>query len=821
MRLIEVEVSYVRGICHLKLQPNGRNLVIWGPNGSGKSAVVDALDFLLTGRIARLTGSGTGGIRLNRHGPHIDHQPEEATVRAVIQVKGCKDLIEISRCIAHPADLSYPAWAARDLEPILALAKRGQHVLTRREILRFITAEPSDRAQGIQELLDISEIEEIRKSLVKAQNDLEKELKVASGGLSTAKTAVNTTVQCKVYSDALVLDTINRSRTTLGGQPTTSLSSSDLKNGLVPPMATDSTPATKVAVIANDLQKLKDAIISTNRERLAKIDTALRDLVTAVLSNPEAMQALAKLQLTKLGMDLLDDSGACPLCEHPWPPDELRGVLNERLALAEATAKVKQQIDGAAAPLKTEVDAASASLDQVINSLEVLDLLGHAPVLKKWRENLQAFSKALSDPVDAYSDSQAPTGIERLFESDAVSDSLNEIAASIGSAKIAVSPEQVAWDTLTRLEENLKAVEKASATLVEAEASNDRATILLASFVKARDAVLGHLYDSIRERFVGLYRQLHNLDEKGFTAKIEPIGAGLSLEVDFLGRATHPPHALHSEGHQDTMGLCLYLALAEYLTNGVIDLILLDDVVMSVDADHRRQLCSLLASCFPERQFLITTHDKTWTTQLRTEGVVTSKQVVEFCNWSIEAGPQVHQEAGLWQRIQTSMHDNHIPEAAAMLRRGAEEYYASVCDALEVPVVYRQNGRWELGDYVPAAMHCYKKLIQDAIMAARSWGNVQLAEDLELQMSRAKSVFSRVNAEQWAVNASVHYNNWAYLQPAEFEPVVEAFQDLSGLFYCGACGAIIKLAKVGGSAESLVCNCGNVNWKLVRKPKDA
>ncbi len=78
MRVLELEIHNVRGIPYLSLKPSGKNFVVWGPNGSGKSAVVDALDFLLTGEISRLTGKGTGGITLRRHGPHIDHKPEEA-----------------------------------------------------------------------------------------------------------------------------------------------------------------------------------------------------------------------------------------------------------------------------------------------------------------------------------------------------------------------------------------------------------------------------------------------------------------------------------------------------------------------------------------------------------------------------------------------------------------------------------------------------------------------------------------------------------------------------------------------------------------------
>jgi DNA repair exonuclease SbcCD ATPase subunit len=129
MRLIELEIEYVRGITHALLKPSGQNFVVSGPNGSGKSAVVDAIDFLMTGEITRLTGKGTGGITLAKHGPHIDHNPEEAKVRALIRVNGVDNSFEISRCMAHPKQLQCPEEYRSTIEPVITLAKRGQHVL--------------------------------------------------------------------------------------------------------------------------------------------------------------------------------------------------------------------------------------------------------------------------------------------------------------------------------------------------------------------------------------------------------------------------------------------------------------------------------------------------------------------------------------------------------------------------------------------------------------------------------------------------------------------------------------------------------------------
>ena len=75
MRLLELDIKNVRGLPGTTLQPDGKSMVIWGPNGAGKSGVVDAIDFVLTGRISRLAGEGTAGITLTKHGPHIIMTP--------------------------------------------------------------------------------------------------------------------------------------------------------------------------------------------------------------------------------------------------------------------------------------------------------------------------------------------------------------------------------------------------------------------------------------------------------------------------------------------------------------------------------------------------------------------------------------------------------------------------------------------------------------------------------------------------------------------------------------------------------------------------
>jgi hypothetical protein len=115
-----------------------------------------------------------------------------------------------------------------------------------------------------------------------------------------------------------------------------------------------------------------------------------------------------------------------------------------------------------------------------------------------------------------------------------------------------------------------------------------------AVYVAVLEQELNVLYDVVQKDFSKFYRELNGNDEAGFTAKLTPNAASVTLDVNFYNRGLFPPAAYHSEGHQDGMGVCLYLSLMRRLFDTRFTLSLLDDVVMSVDTGHRHEFCKLL-----------------------------------------------------------------------------------------------------------------------------------------------------------------------------------------------------------------------------------
>jgi energy-coupling factor transporter ATP-binding protein EcfA2 len=818
MRLLQLEIEDVRGVRSLAIAPEGGNFVVYGPNGSGKSAVVDAIDFLLTGRMSRLTGAGTGRITLRQHGPHIDQQPAAALVRALIRLPQVAEPVRVERCIAESGELRCAASASVHLKRVTEVALRGQHMLTRRDILRYVTSEPGTRAQHIHALLNVSEIEDIRLSLVRARNTLKREADSSGRELRRTQAAVNSTTGEGTFDAEVLLDFVNNCRAVLGGNPVESAAVSTLKEGLKGPSRDAAGQQVSRRQLEMDLRNLAELTCEDSQDKIVKADDELRTALVTVRSSPEAARAWRVLDLTLLGIGLIDETGHCPLCETAWPPGELSELLQQRVRAAQEAKEQYDRINSNVDIVLSAVDSTIASLESVIQSLEKLGEKIDPQYYPAWLAGLKELGKALETPLEQYPDDRfALDDVRRMLAPLDVVHQLGAIKSEMQNRLPESTPVQHAWDSLTRLEENLKQLEAAESELAVAKDSLGRAQVLLDSFLEARDEVLGGLYDRVKDRFVEFYRVIHGEDEKDFTATIQPQEAGLVFEVDFYGRGSHAPHALHSEGHQDSMGLCLYLALAERLTSGVIDLIMLDDVVMSVDSGHRRRVCDLLARYFPDRQFLITTHDKTWANQLRASGIVEGRSMLEFYNWHVETGPLVNYEPGMWHRIGTALENDEIDRAAGLLRRGAENFFALVCDALGAQVRYTLDHRDELGELLPAAMSRYRKLLRKAKNAAQSWGNQDRFEELLAIDSVAGEVYARTGAEQWAVNAAVHFNSWANLSRADFSPVVDAFRELYALFMCPQCGSMLYLVQKGYEPVGLRCNCGEVNWSLVQR----
>ena len=806
----------------MDLSLDGRNAVIWGPNGSGKSCVVDAIDFLFTGRISRLIGEGTRGITLARHGPHIDHEPASAVVTATVQLKGLSKPVELSRCMANPDRLICPDEARGPLNKARDLMRRGGVILTRRDILRYVTAEAGKRADEIQELLQLRDIDAVRSSLVQTRNKISQKEKSAQGAIKTAESDVNVTLGLDSFSEKRLLEQVNESRKVLSGQPLVVTDSTRFKEGITPPAGQkEGQPSVNPTLLKQKVQNVRIKTILRSESDLAEIDEKLRGNITRLKANPKLMDELARLELTESAARFVEESTVdCPVCGASWPEGHLKTHLETRISTANNAKRERRKILKSAEALAVPTRSLQANICELKKSLEVAKLIVRdedLQVIDSWLENLQDLLTALSNPVEKYLDCGFSThSVGCLLAPENLSDLFERIERAVEETLPKSTPEQTAWDKLTQLEVSVKSLENRTLERNVASLNHKRSKILLSEYENARDQVLEGLYSRITNRFVEFYRLLHEHESDLFSAKLHPQRAALTFEVDFLGRGTHPPHALHSEGHQDSMGICLFLALNEELAKKELNFIVLDDVMMSVDTGHRKDMCRLIKEHFPSSQFVITTHDRTWAKQLRLERVVESGRAIEFTGWTVEGGPNTHWQIGMWEKIQADLDQDDVTGAAFKLRRGSEDFFESVCNALGARITYNSAMQWQLDDWLPAAMSQFKDLLKRARGAATSWSDKDTADELQKLESVRKQIYDRTHIEQWAINASVHFNSWENMSPKDFLPVVDAFRDLHGLFNCFDCGGLLEKLPIKGTSQIVKCPCGKTNLNLSR-----
>jgi energy-coupling factor transporter ATP-binding protein EcfA2 len=248
-----------------------------------------------------------------------------------------------------------------------------------------------------------------------------------------------------------------------------------------------------------------------------------------------------------------------------------------------------------------------------------------------------------------------------------------------------------------------------------------------------------------------------------------------------------------------------------------VDLVILDDVVMSIDAGHRKNVCKLLKKYFGDIQFIITTHNRTWARQMRTDGLVIGKNMFEFMGWSVDTGPKYQDNISVWDDIKKHTADNQIATAAHLLREHLEFFFEGICDSLRALVPYRTDSRYELGFFMNGAKGSFGRLLKQAKASANSWGNQDVMDGLSEIETQFKEDVVRTQIDQWIINENVHFDKLSDSSKEDFLPIVEAFNDFEKHYICSNCGSMVMIQMRDTTETSVKCQCSKINWNLELK----
>jgi ABC-type multidrug transport system ATPase subunit len=815
IQLEAIRIREFRGIRDLEIKPNRKSFAISGPNGSGKSGVVDAIQFGLTGEISRLSGKGTVGLTVLRHGPHVDRRddPAEAEVALIIYVPAVNKTAVLTRNVKSAKTFTLVPDEPSVRAAIEEAAQHPELTLSRREIIKYIIVEAGERSKEIQALLKLEEIGNIRSVLSTARNRLSTAHTSAERDVTNAKDALRRHLDVKTLSEQEILAAVNPRRATLGLPALKELKADTAVNAGV--LDAGGKQAFNKQSAARDLKALRDAQAGFSTLGAKDADTILEGL-GALEADAALFEAVTRRSFVERGLALVD-SPQCPLCDHEWEDEEhLKEHLKAKIAKSQQAEALQKRLLDSAAEIANHARRIGGLIGAVLPlaKSDSPDTL-HTD-LAAWSDRLSALVKGLAtvEQIVAHKSDFQSGWIAAPATLQAGLAKLTEIV----DAKADQSASVAAQTFLTLAHDRLEATRAAQRAERIAELAAKASNAAYKTYCDVSEEHLAGLYTAVEGDFSTYYREINADDEGAFKAKLEPSEGKLDLEVNFYDRGMFPPGAYHSEGHQDGMGVCLYLALMKRLLGERFQFAVLDDVVMSVDQSHRKEFCRLLRTQFPKTQFIITTHDKVWAKQMQTEGLVESKAGVAFHSWSVETGPIFEEIAEVWDQINADLSKNDVPTAAGRLRRHLEYISGELADQLGAQPIYRGDFSYDLGDLLPAVIGRHGELLKLATKAAQDWKDKDAAAAVEALKAARSEALTKYGGESWVINKALHYNEWATFSKGEFKSVVDAFRGLLLQFRCPRpdCGSWLYVTPRKGEPETLRCRCtqtANLNLK--------
>ena len=169
------------------------------------------------------------------------------------------------------------------------------------------------------------------------------------------------------------------------------------------------------------------------------------------------LRSFSSRELVESGIKLIDETGSCPLCDRPWESGELETYLKKKLAGAAYVEERVEEINRIAKDLSRQVVRVNNILNNIIGPLEYMKLDEQGNTFKQWKTNLETLEKALEKPLEKYHQPEfSGKQVSRFFAPDDIEEIVAEIITKARDEFPKSTPEQTAWDTLTKLTVDVK-----------------------------------------------------------------------------------------------------------------------------------------------------------------------------------------------------------------------------------------------------------------------------------------------------------------------------------------------------------------------------
>jgi hypothetical protein len=732
-RIRELRFTHFRGLLGYSVELRGKNLVILGGNGKGKSAIVDGIEFLFSGRIGRFYGEGTGAIDDVETVQNVLKKGEPVVEVCFTPTNDCvqRQLSDTTTRIPdRPSIQSYMA----SHPPV------GAFILRRSQILEFIADRDATRYQKYIHLLGLSDIDAMQKAFVEASERAASDYQINRNVLRLQLAAFRDPPAGLIPNSLHEILVICSKSITKLGEP--SLNNWGDLSAAIARLESRRSARNKARV-----DTLNRAIIAFQ----APLPVSIKGLIDrveglrATLSSMRTESADAA-QSGVLREAILFFEGhpsitTCPLCEQELIQG-YSGVF-ERLKLRDSALGAIQETQRKYSDVLEELAIeAQRSTDILTGDLQHEGLLESIDreALRDAREAAALLGQAVRR-LKSGDESSSLELDERLTEIASVRS--NIVAALEEQRKALIPADESELEgviaLLTKAKESEPSIKRLDLALQAADKLAKRSLRARNAFSRAREQAIQKAFDRIAGLVLNFYNRLHTFgvsaeksecSDLAFTQTARAAAGGLRVAVKFLGITDlRDPRPFLSEGHLDSLGLCLYLATVRVF-NTPGSLLVLDDVLTSIDEGHRFRVAELLFEEFRDFQVILTTHDAHWfdilQTSCRARGEQGDWRFLKIARWTLETGPESSAFEGTWDYISDNLNEAAFRELGGPLRVVFEDFLKRVAAKLDLKVKYILEGRYTSGDFLAAGI---QDALREKLIAAASDQETGIKQD--------------------------------------------------------------------------------------------
>lgn len=655
--LKKLSIEYLRGSVLPFALPfeKGKSLtVVYGENGSGKSTICDSLEFLSRGQVGSLENRGLG--RTSKYWHSVGKSPKDVSVLLETSEGSWKAIISKSDAIVTPPE-----------------NRPHVEILRRNQILSLIQADPSKRYQAISRFIDVTGIES-------SENALRETIRNVNGTREIALARVQEN-----------RDTLEHFWEEAGKKGPNALSWAKKQVDIdCSAFDTENTAIHELASnfdrLLNYPQQLDDA--KSNLEKAVKAqETSKTNLDKALTSaTTGASETLALLNATIQYLQRHTNPKECPVCGSAEKIAGLQERISNRISSFSLVGKTQ-----------TAFTNSQQTTERARQQIELI------------RQNGQTAATAFSECVKKHSwPSDVPTPVNPIPEE------MEKWAAWFEVHPKITKEWQQAQTTRNDKKQFLNTLKKAYKTCTDNTAAATELNTLIPKLEKAlqiteeeRHKFTKNILATIATEVGRLFEVVHPGEGLNkISLSLDPNKrASLEIGTDFYGQTDTPPQAYFSDSHLDTLGLCVFLALAA-MENPDKTILVLDDILGSVDEPHVERLIEMLyEETLKFRHCLVTTHYGPWKNKFRWGWLKNGQcQFVELTKWTQKTGLcMIHSVPDL-ERLRQLLSEKPPDPQLVCSKAGVilEAALIFLAQLYECSAPMRSGGLYTLGDLLPA-----------------------------------------------------------------------------------------------------------------------